>query len=241
MSRGLDRLLRILVAVMIVCALMFASLLARAHLALNAAPAAIADVGRRADAKANVMGAALNKQVADGLQQLRKDVFRRIDRFEGHANDRILDALGKVDNAIGVAGAAESDANDRLIAMEDQTQQIAKLSAPLQRILDDAAEVSRNHIQEKGNGNAWPVKITAMMGEFSKTSDSVRLAADQSQKLLAEEGAPTAKSVRDLSASIAHIGEALQAWVDRLTAPQSLKSQVKEWIKVVIAGASRIL
>lgn len=56
--------------------------------------------------------------------------------------------------------------------------------------------VAKNHLVEKGNGAAWPVKITGLLGEISKTSDSVRISADTMKTLLAEQGGKTARSLQ---------------------------------------------
>ncbi len=73
------------------------------------------------------------------------------------------------------------------------------LSAVLWRgyqIASISETVAKNHLVEKGNGAAWPVKITGLLGEISKTSDSVRISADTMKALLAEQGGKTARSLQ---------------------------------------------
>jgi hypothetical protein len=81
----------------------------------------------------------------------------------------------------------------------------ALLSAVLWRgyqIASISETVAKNHLVEKGNGAAWPVKITGLLGEISKTSDSVRISADTMKRLLAEQGQRTAQSVQTTAAAL---------------------------------------
>ncbi|HZL57339.1 MAG TPA: hypothetical protein VFC21_09670 [Bryobacteraceae bacterium] len=125
---------------------------------------------------------------------------------------------------------------------------VDSLKNPVAEISQSLTTINRNHLVEKGNGAAWPVKITAMFGEYTTMSDSVRRTAAAVQKLVEEEGHPTAEAVRKSAESVAQIGgawagisKALEKWVDRLTAPQSVKDQIKEWIRVVILAGSHAL
>jgi len=75
--------------------------------------------------------------------------------------------------------------------------------------------VAQNHLVEKGNGAAWPVKITGLLGEVTTTSDSVRKSAETTNRLLADEGTKTAKSLQDTAASLSKVADKISALSDR--------------------------
>ncbi|HVW07307.1 MAG TPA: hypothetical protein VHC90_01925 [Bryobacteraceae bacterium] len=98
--------------------------------------------------------------------------------------------------------------------------------------------VARNHLVEKGNGAAWPVKITGLLGEVTTTSDSVRKSAEATNKLLADQGAKTATALQNTAASLSQVADKISSLSDQ-EGPDTAKS-VRD-AAAGIAGTSRTL
>jgi hypothetical protein len=191
----------------------------------------------------HVEGNATRRLVADQLTRLRGDVFRRIDSVQ-------VDLIGQVGNAISVANTAELDANARLTEAIDQTQKLGPLADKLGGLADQLSATAKpvGHVAdqidaalpdfldcavtEDGIGN--PTCLYRRYADVTADFDHmVQVAATATPRIV--------QSADAMTAAWAGISEALQKWVDRLTAPPTVKDEIKAWISVVITGLSHAL
>ena len=184
------------------------------------------------------MGSQIDPVASEGLAALRA------------ATAALREAQGAI--ADGRGKLRPLDLNARLDGLDSQLRSLtvpaASSAARIDGLLAVAAQISKDHLVERGNGASWPTYATGFLGELRPALNSLRLAANTSQKLLAEEGPPTAKSLRALadnglriSASMASIAASVSSWIERLTAPPTVKARLQEYLKLLVMAASRFL
>jgi methyl-accepting chemotaxis protein len=194
----------------------------------------------------------VNGQIVDSQSAL----IEAINGWTRVADARLAHMEGTLDkhmnNIEGVANRLELDGNTAITRLSDQTDRVTRLAdtlnGPVAQIAGDLSDVSRNHLQEKGNGAAWPVKITALLGEASRTSDSIRRAADTAEQILAKEGPPIVAAFREsaqaasgIAADAHETAGAVTDWVDQQVAPKPWWKQVLDQVKAWAVIAAKIL
>jgi hypothetical protein len=199
--------------------------------------------------------AELLKDLSSDIRDSETAILDHVSGWMNMADQRLGSLEATTDkHLLTVERQTESLHSDALVEINKiaaQTQQVVDLAQGVKPTLDSVAviaadlqKVSENHIREKGNGAAWPVKITGMMGEFSKTSDSIRRAADAGEKVIREEVPPTAAAIRKGAESGAGVAgdakrtaDSISDWVEFQTQPKAwwkqLLDQVKAWALIV--------
>jgi hypothetical protein len=184
----------------------------------------------------------LPSRVDDRAAKIEQDLSAQISGATKAIDVRIGKALGIVDrrtgDALAVTRTAVADADIQLAGIRsDVNGQLTALNttaslavAPIAGLAQQANDAAPLWLDCEFNPDC-------AFNRYQGTAKAIERAADAVGK-----EAPLMTGKADaIAGSFQRIADAGDKWIERLTAPQTWKDQAKEWLRVLILAASRIL
>ncbi len=201
------------------------------HQANETRKALVLEIGNaRADVKAEI-GDAL-KIVDKQVSGVRLDVRQQVAGIRGDFTGIVLQTLdnrvaGIQGDAVGQMASMNRSVSSLVSGVNDTLKPIRETAAQVNAAAPDFLDCYSD-----GYGNA-----NCLYNRYVGTSKAI----EQAALAIGKEAPQMAKKADAIAGSAEGIAASVDTWVERLTAPQTLKQQLREWLKVFILAASRVI